>query len=375
MSERLRITDVVRVQLRELGVAGDIEPAWSPGRVNRVVRGGGAYLEIRTDAGVTGIGPDAAPEVVAAAKPHLVGADPFATEHLADLLRHHAAGASYRGRAGIDIALWDLVGKVCGQPLARLWGGSRDRVPVYASLIRLSKPGERADQAARLREAGFQAVKVRIHHPTLAEDVDTVARVRGAVGDEMAIMVDANQAQSGADWQPGVRWDYRRAAATARELERLGCYWLEEPLPRYAFADLTRLTAAVDLPIAGGENNPALHEFRTMLTERVYDILQPEAMVVGGPTEMRKIAALAAAFGRRVVPHHGGSALGIVAHLHLVASWPHAPYLELLHDPPVGDYRHLFAALADPPEVAADGYMAVPTGPGLGVSIDPEAVA
>jgi L-alanine-DL-glutamate epimerase-like enolase superfamily enzyme len=375
MSERLRITDVVRVPLREQGVVGEIEPAWSPGSVNRVLRGGGAYLEIRTDAGITGIGPDVAPEVVAAAMPHLLGADPFTTEHLSDRLRYHAAGTSYRGRAGIDIALWDLVGKVCGQPLARLWGGNRERVPVYASLIRLSEPDERAAQAAGLRAAGFGAVKVRIHHPTLAEDVATVARVRDAVGAEMAIMVDANQAQSSGDWQPGVRWDYRRAAATARELERLDCYWLEEPLPRYAFADLARLTAAVDLPIAGGENNPAVHEFRTMLTERVYDILQPEGMVVGGPTEMRKIATLAAAFGRRVVPHHGGSALGIIAHLHLVASWPHAPYLELLHDPPVGDYRHLFAALAEPPEVTADGCMAVPTAPGLGVSIDPEAVA
>ena len=88
---------------------------------------------------------------------------------------------------------------------------------------------------------------------------------------------------------------------------------------------------------------------------------------------MRKIATLAAAFGRRVVPHHGGSALGIIAHLHLVASWPHAPYLELLHDPPVGDYRHLFAALADPPRVGGDGCMAVPTAPGLGVDIDPGA--
>ena len=158
MSERLRITDVVRVPLREQGVVGEIEPAWSPGSVIRVVRGGGAYLEIRTDAGITGIGPDVAPEVVAAATPHLVGADPFATERLSDRLRYYAAGASYRGRAGIDIALWDLVGKACGQPLARLWGGNRDRVPVYASLIRLSEPGERAAQAAALLAAGFGAV-------------------------------------------------------------------------------------------------------------------------------------------------------------------------------------------------------------------------
>ena len=375
MSQRLRISDVVRVPLRDLGEVGTIEPAWNPGAATRVVRGGGAYLEIRTDAGVTGIGPDVPPDLLAAARPHLVGADPFATEHLADRLRYYAPGVSYRGRAGFDIALWDLIGKVCGQPLARLWGADCTRVPVYASLIRLSTPDERARQAAQLRAAGFRALKVRIHHPTVAADVATVARVRAAVGAEMAIMVDANQAQSSADWQPGVRWDFQRAVTTARELQRLDCYWLEEPLPRYAFADLARLRAAVELPIAGGENNPALHEFRTMLTDGVYDILQPEVMVVGGPTEMRKVATLAAAFGRRVVPHHGGSALGIITHLHLVAAWAHAPWLELLHDPPVGDYRHLFAELADPPRVGADGCFAVPTAPGLGVRIDPAAVA
>ena len=96
-------------------------------------------------------------------------------------------------------------------------------------------------------------------------------------------------------------------------------------------------------------------------------------MVVGGPTEMRTIAAKAAVV-RPLVPHYGGSALGIIAHLHLVASWQNAPYLEILHDPPVGDYRHNFAELLDAPIVATDGQVAVPSGPGLGVTIDPAAV-
>src|SRR5215212_9650127 len=100
-----------------------------------------------------------------------------------------------------------------------------------------------------------QSIKLRLHHATMREDLETVERVREAVGDGMAIMVDANQAQSSGNWQPGVRWDFRRAAETARELQELGCYWLEEPLPRYAFRDLARLSALVELPIAGGENN------------------------------------------------------------------------------------------------------------------------
>jgi L-alanine-DL-glutamate epimerase-like enolase superfamily enzyme len=191
----------------------------------------------------------------------------------------------------------------------------------------------------------------------------------------MEIMVDANQAQSPGAWQPGVRWDLERATATARELHRLGCSWLEEPLPRYAFDLLAELNRSVDLPIAGGENNAGLHEFRWMLERGVYEILQPDCRVSGGITELRKIGALAETFGKQMVPHHGGGGLGTIAHLHLVASWPHAPYLELLHEPPVGSYRHRFSIFRDAPTVDATGYISLPQGPGLGVEIDPDLMA
>ncbi|MFH1568392.1 MAG: enolase C-terminal domain-like protein, partial [Gemmatimonadota bacterium] len=130
----------------------------------------------------------------------------------------------------------------------------------------------------------------------------------------------------------------------------------------------------VALPLAGGENNPGLHEFAQMLREGVYDVLQPESMVCCGVTALRKIGVLAEAAGKQVAPHHGGRGLGTVAHLHLVAAWAHAPYLELLHDPPVGDYRHGFSILAEPLTVDADGCVAVPQGPGLGVEIDPSLI-
>jgi L-alanine-DL-glutamate epimerase-like enolase superfamily enzyme len=198
-----------------------------------------------------------------------------------------------------------------------------------------------------------------------------VEAVRNAVGDRMEILADANQAQSGGNWQPGVLWDFRRAVETARELQKMRCGWLEEPLPRYAFEQLAELNRLVEIPIAGGENNRGVHEFMTMLKEGVYDILQPESMVTEGVTGLRKIGVMAEAFGRKVVPHHGGGNLGTIAHLHLVASWAHAPWLELLHDPPVGDYRHGFSILKDPPLVDREGFIAVPQGPGLGVEIDP----
>jgi L-alanine-DL-glutamate epimerase-like enolase superfamily enzyme len=268
------------------------------------------------------------------------------------------------------MALWDIIGKACGQPLYKLWGGSKDKVPAYASMVQLSTPAERADLATRLADEGWQAIKLRLHFQTMKEDIELVEKVRQAVGDRLTIMVDANQAQSSGNWQPGLLWDYRRAVETARELQRLGCYWLEEPLPRFAFRQLAKLNSEVDLPIAGGENNQGIHEFVQMVEDNVYDILQPESMVLEGITTLRKVGVLGELYGKQVAPHHGGRNLGTIAHLHLVASWAHSPYLELLHDPPIGDYRHGFSILQNPPVVDSQGFMAVPQGPGLGVEIN-----
>lgn len=371
----LKITDIRLLNLRVVEEIGAIEPAWDLGGRMQFRRGGGIVTEIETDGGITGIGPGFNPALLATLKHHLVGQDPFNTEHLAGVLRYYAFGSPYQGAAGIDIALWDIVGKACGQPLSRLMGGGRDRVPAYASMVRLSTPEERAELAARLADEGWQAIKLRIHHPTMQEDLRTVAAVREAVGDRMVIMVDANQAQSAGTWQPGLVWDYRRALETARHLDELGVYWLEEPLPRYAYKDLARINAAVAMPIAGGENNRGIHEFVQMLEMNVYDVLQPESMVNVGITDLRKIGVLGQAHGKQVVPHHGGRNLGTIAHLHLVASWPHSPYLEVLHDPPIGDYNYGFSILQDPPTIDADGCIAVPTKPGLGVELNRDLIA
>lgn len=373
-SPRLKITDIKLVRLRTVRDVGELEPAWNPGGRMGFQIGGGSYVEVHTDQGLVGIGPAVDPQLLPAVKAQLVGADPFDTEKHVATLRYYAQGLPYRGVAGVDIALWDIIGKACGQPLYKLWGGVKDRVIPYASMIRLSTPEERAEMATRLMGEGWRAIKLRIHNHALKEDIRMVEAVREAVGDNMEIMVDANQAQSSGNWQPGVLWDFRRAVETARELQRLNCYWLEEPLPRFYFHQLVELRQRVELPIAGGENNRGIHEFVQMLQQGVYDILQPESMVLDGVTALRKVGALAEAFGKRVVPHHGGGNIGVVAHLHLVASWPHAPYLELLHDPPIGDYRHRFSIMENPPTVDKDGYVSVPQGPGLGVEINRDLV-
>jgi len=368
----LRITEVRLVPLRTIQQVGAIEPAWDLGGKMQFSTGGGSIVEVHTNEGLSGLGPGFDPAILPAIQAVLIGADPFAVEQHAASLRYYASGLPYRGAAGVDIALWDLIGKACNQPLYKLWGGSKIKVPAYASMVRLSTPEERADLAIRLADEGWQAMKLRLHHPTLREDVRTVELVRKAVGDRMNIMVDANQAQSEGTWQPGILWDFRRALETARALDQLGCYWLEEPLPRFAFKELARINAAVAMPIAGGENNRGLHEFVQMVEENVYDVLQPESMVLNGITALRKVGTLAELHGKKVCPHHGGRGLGTIAHLHLVAAWNHCPYLEMLHDPPVGEYQHGFSILAEPPVVDAAGFVAVPQGPGLGVEINPD---
>jgi D-galactarolactone cycloisomerase len=371
----LRITDVRLVPLKTVREVGMLEPAWDPGGRMTFRVGGGEYLEVHTDQGLVGIGPAMDGSLVPIVNEQLVGRDALDVESHAARLQYYGGGRGRRGTSSVDIALWDLVGKASGQPLYRLWGGSEDRVLVYASTIALSSPERAAALARELLEDGWKAIKLRLHHATLQEDTRTVEAVRAEVGDRMEIMVDANQGQSPGAWQPGVRWDLERAIAMARELERLGCSWLEEPLPRYAFEQLAALNRLVELPIAGGENNSGLHEFTWMLEQGVYDIVQPDALVCGGITELLEIGALAETFGKRVVPHHGGGAIGTIAHLHLVAAWPHAPSLELLHEPPVASYRHRLEILRDPPSVDAFGHMSLPQGPGLGVEIDPELAA
>jgi D-galactarolactone cycloisomerase len=372
---RLRITHARLVPLKTVREAGSLEPAWDPrGRMAFRI-GGGNHLEVHTDQGLVGIGPAMDASLLPIVNEQLAGQDPFEIETHAARLRYYGRGRLRRGTAGVDIALWDLIGKATGQPLYKLWGGEKERVLPYASTIQLSTPERTPSLAGELLDEGWKAIKLRLHHVTLEEDIRTAEAVRAEVGDRMEIMADANQAQSPGTWQPGVRWELARAVETARELERLRYAWLEEPLPRYAFDLLGELNRLVELPIAGGENNSGLHEFRWMLERDVYDVLQPDSLVSGGVTELRKIGFLAEAFGKRVVPHHGGGGIGTIAHLHLVAAWPHAPYLELLHDPPIGSYRHRFAIFRNPPTVDATGHMSVPQGPGLGVEIDPDLIA
>jgi D-galactarolactone cycloisomerase len=370
---RLKITDIRTVNLRVVRETGMMEAAWNPGTLSTHRIGGGSIIEIHTDQGLSGIGPAIDAAALELGKAQLIGKDPFNVEQIAGPLRYYVGG-SPRTISSLEIALWDLIGKAAGQPLYKIWGAAKDRVPAYASMIQLSTPAERVRLAVQLKAQGWKAIKVRAHYQTLKEDIGMVEAVRKAVGGAMEIMVDANQAQSFGSWQPGVMWDFRRALETARELERLNVYWLEEPRLRYAFDELAELNRLVSIPIAGGENNRGVHEYRWMLAQNVFDILQPDIMVADGVTGFREIGDLAKAHNKQVIPHHGGGNLGTIAQLHAIASWPHAPWIEIMHDPPVAAYTNGFAIMENPPLVDKEGFLNLPQGPGLGVSINKDLI-
>src|SRR4051794_2131467 len=368
----MKIADLEVIRLRSAEYARPVRPAWTPG--GSWTQRDAVLVRVDTDEGIVGWGAVNAQDSAAVEgwlKPQLIGKDPFALEQHARLFRN--AGGGW----GVEIALWDIIGKATGQPLYKLWGGYRDRVPGYASCVELRSGERRAEDAAARRAEGWRAMKLRLHDWTLKEDIAQVEGVRRAMGDDFVILTDANQAQQPGTPQPeeGPIWTYERAVQTARELERLGVYWLEEPLDRYDFKNLARLCAAVDILIAGGENNRGLHEFRTMIEDDVYDILQPEALVTETMSGLRKIAGLAEMHHKRVAPHHGGGGVGIAAHLHLACAIPNSSYFELLHEPPgmsADDFQWYMHA---PIRVDAEGNVAAPTGPGLGVEPDPEKIA
>ena len=374
----IKITDVKRFRTRVVRETGTIINWVGIPNAQRV--GGTSFIEIHTDQGLIGLGPTVNEDEVAGLKKKLVGREPFDIERLAAELRAGsngggggAVGFTARGGASAEIALWDLIGKATNQPLYKLWGGFKNKIVPYASQMRLGTPEERARQASKLKSEGWQALKYRTHFPTFKDDVRLVEATRKAGGDEWKIMCDANMATTQPVADRPFQWDFRRAVETARAYQQMNVYWLEEPLPRYDFEQIAELNRMVDMMIAGGEGNNGLHEFRWLLEQGCYDIVQPEVLFEG-PTLLRKVAVLAESMGKYCVPHNGGRDLGVICCMHLVASWPNAPVLELWHDPPELDYNNGFAIFENPPKVDKDGFFHLPEGPGLGVTINKEMV-
>jgi D-galactarolactone cycloisomerase len=280
--------------------------------------------------------------------------------------------------SGVDVAIWDIVGKALGQPVFRLLGGSPTlEVPAYATGLYYSRTDtEQALLSARLRELGgyleqgFRAVKMKIGGLPERDDLEQVERVRDAAGPDVLLMVDANQV-----------YDREEAKRMARALEPLDVLWLEEPLPNEDLAGLRELRSATSVAIAGGELDSTRSAFRQILQAEALDIVQPDLCMVGGFSELVRIWHLAEAWHVRCCPHVWGSAVALTAALHFVATLPSSrtiakptpilqtPALELDQTPnPLRD------ELCPGAPRAEQGTIRVPEAPGLGIEVAREAM-
>ena len=335
-------------------------------------------VEVDTESGITGVtaaeaGAEAAVSIDRLVTPHLIGQDAAAPERLTGVLKD----AELLGSPVycIEVALWDIAGKAAGLPVCKLWGAATDRVPAYCATGEVRSPERRVEDCHRILAEGFKAVKLRFHSDDPRDDIRVVEAVRRAFGARLAILVDANQAGV----LPGLgghrQWSFQTALDVALELEMLGVVWLEEPLPRHDYAGLRRLRERLGtLQLAGGENNHGVHEFKLLVDQGCYDVLQPDAILSEGVYQLRKVAALAEAAGLQMAPHTWTHGIGLLANLHLVASIPNYSWFEFPHEPPGWPASALSQMLRERPWIDADGCLEIPGGPGFGFTLDEELI-
>jgi len=271
----------------------------------------------------------------------------------------------------LDLALWDLAGKIMGQPCWKLLGGLSSRVRAYASSGVLREPQALADQAERYLAGGFRALKIRFHRSDWREDIRALETVRARVGTRLELMVDCNQGWR-MPWDTNAAWIFKDALAVARELERLGIYWMEEPLHRADYTGMRALREATDVRIAGGEMTRTLHELRELVGRQCLDVLQPDVALVAGITGLRRVAILAQEHGVTFTPHTWTNGMGVTANAQLVAGLADSPFLEYPYDPPEWDLPVRDFVMAEPLRVDAEGWLNLPEQPGMGYELNTE---
>ena len=290
-----------------------------------------------------------------------------------DLERHGAVLDNLCFHAGrywpLEVALWDLAGKLQRQPLWRLLGGAGNQIRAYASSGMHHPPATMAALAEEVLARGFPALKIRLGRESLAEDLAAVAAVREAVGDKLALMVDCNQGWR-MPWDTTLCWDLEQALAVARKLELFDIYWLEEPLHRGDYDGMTALRRRTGIPIAGGEMTREAHEFRELLARDCLDIFQPDAVCSLGIGGLTWFAQAVVEAEKRFTPHTWGNGIGLMANLHLTAGTVGAPFIEYPYDPPLWTADRRDFMLREPILADAEGWLRLGEQPGLGVELD-----
>ena len=300
-----------------------------------------------------------------------IGHDPFAIERhvqILDNLQFH-----YGRMWPLEVALWDLMGKITGLPLWKLLGGNSGRAPLYASCGERRPTEARAESAKQLKALGFPALKIRFHAADPRDDIAVVRAVREAIGPDIHILVDANQGWQ-MPWDDSPTWDFKTALWVADALAELGVYWLEEPLHRHNYQGLAALRSAAKVRIAGGEGNREFSELRQYLRYGSFDVYQPDVVWSTGILHARQIAAEVQAAGCIYSPHTWGDGLVLLANLHVCAAVSSAPFIEFPYDPPTWTPERRDFILPVPTLPEPGGFVTLPNSPGLGVSINWEAL-
>lgn len=345
-------------------------------------------VEVRTDDGLIGWGESGSGTLSRAGAvfvedvlaPLAVGEDPFNLDRIAQKVSATLDRAGWTGDfgvqawSGLEVALWDVMGKAVGRPVSQLLGGRvRDRVMAYATGL-YYVPTASDPTAARQEEArgyvatGYQAMKMKVGGLEPGDDLREVAGIRKAIGDDILLMADANCA-----------YDSRTAMMVGRHLAELGLAWFEEPVQRGDLEGYLEVKRALSISITGGEHLGGLDAFREYVSRRVVDVLQPDVANCGGLSASRRIAALAQAFHVRVFPHVWGTPVAVAAGLHFAATLPSTPPTMTptpLAQEPLFEFDSTPHPIRDAMSTDAlrpkDGWLTVPDGPGLGVEVDPD---
>jgi L-alanine-DL-glutamate epimerase-like enolase superfamily enzyme len=303
---------------------------------------------------------------------YFLGEDPL------DIERHNAVLSNVEFHAGrpwpMDVALWDLIGKIKGEPVWKLLGGHSNRIRAYASSgVHRSIP-EMVEVAERCIQLGYPALKVRFGRPKLDDDLAVVKAIRDATGDSLELMVDCNQGWR-MPWDIAAPWTVDHATEVATVLERHGVYWMEEPLHRGDYDGLVELKKRVGIRIAGGEMTREPYEFRELLSRGCFDVFQPDVVCTQGITGLAAFARQVAAAGKIFTPHTWGNGIGVMANLHVTAGTVGAPFIEFPFDPPEWTTQRRDYVLAETIEIDDAGWITLSDEPGLGITLNEDVLA
>lgn len=337
-------------------------------------------VKITADDGTYGIGecmtrlsPSALESIIMdVLKPVVLERDPFDHDVLWEemystmMQRGHYKGYMIEAISGVDMALWDLEGKLSNKPIYKLLGGKfRDDIECYASSIRFKKPKEVVEEVRNVVNEGFTQVKLKIGRG-IEEDISAVKLVREEFGDSLRVMVDANSG-----------YNVNSALKLGRAFEKLDVFWFEEPIPPHDLPGYSELTRKLDIPIAAGESEFTRYGFRDLIEVGHIDIIQPNVGRAGGFSEIKKILAIASAHGIPYAPHTGSSSgITMAAELHLASSASNFLVYEFMrtawsHEAPNPLKDKILNEVLDKHE---KGYIQIPKGSGLGIDLNYDVV-